>query len=1371
MKYFFSIFGIFLCSFAALAADNGTVISLPSGECLSGGSGYFNTSGFDDTYFPALVNNSGDTVFLAPKIGSEGSTTLNIDTFLYNYQSTDAQSTDALYPFKTQISLLPETNFSLGGDAALEYLWCLSKDYDSENSSTFTINLKTNSSPYSENYSTLDFSDNDEITLDSSFQFKLTSDGSEALIKSDSISLSIWEKSDNSITELNLDPEPDSSCFPAISGDGNILYYYTVEDSKILIYQYNRSEDKITYVESAGSDELDNIQLCTSDDGHTFLFLCNRVALLIPDESSISGTHIVIGKWDSTTNTFSYDIVSTYSNNDFDSIALSNNGRFAVFTAKINESSDFYQTYRYDIKEASYTPECISKNDSSDYADADCYVPAISPNGRFVTFVSAAKNFTTENTTDYNQVWLVDNGPYFTIEDMQAEINNTTGTILELDTCSSILSDTNATITISLTADSCTKENTGYFIDKDGNEMDYGAAYSTETLPWSFISGEESTAGTYDCFKVEIAENGLSYANDLAITIIEKTSYLGISLDDETGLLSTTDHPYTYLHCNNNGNKLIFATDAKLSSSDDNEYSDIYLAEIDSSNSVSISRLSKYLTGVTNCAISGDGENFVWVYNDTTGNHLEYQNSDGTIQKITDPNHDVSDQLSPAFSHDGSILAAFSIELSNDQDTISISIFKKSDEGQYTLPRTLELSSTSLIETSNSPKLFLSYTGDTLVYFYKNELFRCYPINTTDDETVTATQIVLNSETTISDLISLNSSGTQCVILDSDNVLQQINTADGSFSTNKTFPLLNDSTIFNHTCSQNSRMLFYLINDDDDNPQLYNFDLSEQTEQAVTTQTGSYCYANTTDGKPAISANGKYAFFVSTDTTLTPGATSDVYNIYRYEIENLHNTTPEIIQPTAEVLEDSISNAIPLTYQDAEKDDVLIKIASQPQNGTISSLLPFYNENTGYTILYTPNSDFCEEDSFTVQLNDGNGWGEAQTVTISVTNVNDAPTGWKETTQTTLSVDENAKSTTSYAGFVNDIDLNNNQDTITFSLVESETKPSWASITPDGVLTLQPDNNTVVHNVGTTVFSFLIKATDIGGESIFQNITITVHDVDQMPTIEKSTLCPEFITENDTIYSNWFVCTDDDEEDKNKLKLTFESASSSFNSKELSYYDGETINTNGITYTPATASLNQDTVTVSCSDGINTSEESVQLTIQLKNTNIESSLFWTLTNDSESTEISNKTTLKANSWNLLSVPINFKTSQLVSLGQKIYYWDSCGRYCQRELTPEDESTLNAGDGFWLYIDDLPSELPSITGTQEFFDSLSSTDLSNGWHLRGPLYSKNLDTSLWYKDHDGNNIPCHFYQNQTFSKQSANYSPAMGTASWIWINNN
>ncbi|MES0027262.1 MULTISPECIES: cadherin domain-containing protein, partial [unclassified Mesorhizobium] len=131
--------------------------------------------------------------------------------------------------------------------------------------------------------------------------------------------------------------------------------------------------------------------------------------------------------------------------------------------------------------------------------------------------------------------------------------------------------------------------------------------------------------------------------------------------------------------------------------------------------------------------------------------------------------------------------------------------------------------------------------------------------------------------------------------------------------------------------------------------------------------------------------------------------------------------------------------------------------------------------------------------TITVQASDGAGPTTAQTFTINVTDVNEAPT---VTSGATASVAENAPaSTVVYTATATDPDTTAPNNTKTWSL--TGTDASLLSINSSGQVTL----NTSANFEAKSSYSFNVVDTDGGGLTGSKAVVLSITDVNEAPTV------------------------------------------------------------------------------------------------------------------------------------------------------------------------------------------------------------------------------------------------------------------------------
>ncbi|NOJ06385.1 tandem-95 repeat protein, partial [Vibrio splendidus] len=157
-----------------------------------------------------------------------------------------------------------------------------------------------------------------------------------------------------------------------------------------------------------------------------------------------------------------------------------------------------------------------------------------------------------------------------------------------------------------------------------------------------------------------------------------------------------------------------------------------------------------------------------------------------------------------------------------------------------------------------------------------------------------------------------------------------------------------------------------------------------------------------------------------------------------------------------------------LSASDEDGDSLSFSKSTDPSNGTV-----VVDENGNWT--YTPDENYNGNDSFTVEVSDGQGGIDTITVNIGVTPINDSPVG----EDVSVTTDED----TPVSGSLTATDADNDQ--LTFS---KGTEPSNGLVVVDenGNWTYTPDEN---YNGSD---SFIVVVDDGEGGTDTQTIIITV---------------------------------------------------------------------------------------------------------------------------------------------------------------------------------------------------------------------------------------------------------------------------------------
>ncbi|MDD5772837.1 MAG: Ig-like domain-containing protein, partial [bacterium] len=206
------------------------------------------------------------------------------------------------------------------------------------------------------------------------------------------------------------------------------------------------------------------------------------------------------------------------------------------------------------------------------------------------------------------------------------------------------------------------------------------------------------------------------------------------------------------------------------------------------------------------------------------------------------------------------------------------------------------------------------------------------------------------------------------------------------------------------------------------------------------------------------------------------GSTSiieSVKNIY------IINTAPAADSQSVTTAEDTAKDII-LTGSDADGDPLTYTIVTGPTHGALSGTAP--------NVIYTPNANYHGADSFTFKVNDGTIDSNIATISITVTEVNNAPTANNQ------SVTTNEDTAKSIALTGSDID----GDLITYIIVSNPTHGVLSGTAPNVTYTPNADY------FGTDSFTF--KTNDGIVDSNIATVSITINVVDVTTPVLKGNI-------------------------------------------------------------------------------------------------------------------------------------------------------------------------------------------------------------------------------------------------------------------------
>ncbi|AUV80399.1 hypothetical protein C2R22_00960 [Salinigranum rubrum] len=184
--------------------------------------------------------------------------------------------------------------------------------------------------------------------------------------------------------------------------------------------------------------------------------------------------------------------------------------------------------------------------------------------------------------------------------------------------------------------------------------------------------------------------------------------------------------------------------------------------------------------------------------------------------------------------------------------------------------------------------------------------------------------------------------------------------------------------------------------------------------------------------------------------------------------------------------DEEVSADVDVSATDVDGDDLTYSVASQADDGWV------YNVNETFT--YVPDTDFFGSDAFTYEVADGNGGTDTATVSVTVTNVNDAPVAPDDS----LTTDEDTAGTV--VGAATDVD----GDDLTYTVLA---EPSNGSVSvASGTFTYTPDADFAGSD------SFTYQVDDGNGGTDGGTVSVSVTAVNDAPVADGDS----YTTDEDT---------------------------------------------------------------------------------------------------------------------------------------------------------------------------------------------------------------------------------------------------------------
>ncbi|PXF29264.1 hypothetical protein WH50_21750, partial [Pokkaliibacter plantistimulans] len=231
---------------------------------------------------------------------------------------------------------------------------------------------------------------------------------------------------------------------------------------------------------------------------------------------------------------------------------------------------------------------------------------------------------------------------------------------------------------------------------------------------------------------------------------------------------------------------------------------------------------------------------------------------------------------------------------------------------------------------------------------------------------------------------------------------------------------------------------------------------------------------------------------LSIKVTATDGSNAAVSSTFSLTVTNVNDAPTTGVISAQRATEDSaFTFTVPAgTFSDVDAGDSLTLTATLANGAALPSWLSF-NAATG-TFSGTPTNGDVGSLSIKVTATDGSNASVSSSFSLTVTNVNDAPTAGVISAQS--ATEDRSFTFTIPAGTFSDVDAGDSL-TYTATLADGSTLPSWLSFDAStGTFSGTPDNG----DVGS--LSIRVTATDTSGASVSSSFSLTVTNTNDAPT-------------------------------------------------------------------------------------------------------------------------------------------------------------------------------------------------------------------------------------------------------------------------------
>jgi Tol biopolymer transport system component len=784
---------------------------------------------------------------------------------------------------------------------------------------------------------------------------------------------------------------------------------------------------------------------------------------------------------------------------------IDRSGRFVVFASNAsnfpghydsNGDDDSAQIYLYDL--ISGTLECLSLADDGTGASSDCYSPTISPSGRYVTFSTAAPNLVGESDAAL-QVICVDRGEYYANVPPVAE-NVQASCRVDVDGSSDgvefALSGSDADGD-ALTYRLVSWPEEGTLTDADGASAPaVDETFAADRLPLTYVPDDSASESQVVTFSYVVNDGKAdSEEAEVRIAVVGYLGYLQIASlgnegqqgDDEAAPCNSGEG----VSMSDDGQWVAFtseATDLSADSPDENtgitSWNAFYVRNTVSEQTYALDFIGATASGYAVPQVAADGS--AVVYSDGEALYWLALGDDGPELVMS---REVADVEQFSLSSDAGMVL---FRCKDESELQQIYLWTPFDDNKVSRVSEDENGSAASESCSNP---VISADGKRVAFRSKGDFSGSaasdyYAVWLKDLTSGTVEQVADTEGSMLAPDLSQTGrylSYYRTVNDASTSVILDLYAEEGSrtVATIKGAKALAISADGRYAFLTSAKTDFTLDEAYDgldlpeqpaDVAQAWRYDLASNTVAPLSLTLTQAGYANSDVGVGAISASGRYALFATADS-LTSDDTNNASDVFLMDLGEVENEPPVIADSAAEVDEDA-SVTVSLSATDAEANDLIFEIVSSPANGSLGDISTPTLGGGNPTVVYTPNTDWNGEDSFTYRCRDAEGYSNTGMVAITVNPVNDAPV-WTSSDELVAEAYVGEENRLDLSQFVNDVD---DGDTLTFTLVSG----------PDGAY-VADDGHTLVLGSSTAAGDVTIVLTvSDGSEEVATELTVTV---------------------------------------------------------------------------------------------------------------------------------------------------------------------------------------------------------------------------------------------------------------------------------------